>query len=203
MWKGLVAGEKVNLHSPTAPLPDLAYDATLIGVQMRIRSLLLILGIVLTAAFVALNLEEFNRIGQLSLGFTSVQAPLAMVVLVALAAVLVIFLLVSAYAKSAYLIENRRTARELKTQRELADKAETSRFTELQQYLAADSHALAERQAQDRQQLEERLTRLQAELESHIEQSGNSLAAYIGELEDRLERASDKPVIEAETNRLR
>jgi len=170
---------------------------------MRIRSLLLILGIVLTAAFVALNLEEFNRIGQLSLGFTSVQAPLAMVVLVALAAVLVIFLLVSAYAKSAYLIENRRTARELKTQRELADKAETSRFTELQQYLAADSHALAERQAQDRQQLEERLTRLQAELESHIEQSGNSLAAYIGELEDRLERASDKPVIEAETNRLR
>jgi DNA-binding transcriptional MocR family regulator len=101
------------------------------------------------------------------------------------------------------LIENRRTSRELKSQRELADKAETSRFTELQQYLAAESHASAERQDQDRQQLEERLTRVQAELESHIEQSGNTLAAYIGELEDRMERASGKPVIEAETNRLR
>jgi hypothetical protein len=170
---------------------------------MRTRSILLILGIVLTTAFVALNLEEFNRVSQLSLGFTSVQAPLAMLALVGLVAVLVIFLFFSAYAKSAYLIENKRTARELKAQRELADKAETSRFTELQQYLAAESHALAERQAQDGQQLEERLTRLQAELATRIEQSGNTLAAYIGELEDRLERASGKPVIEAETNRLR
>jgi DNA anti-recombination protein RmuC len=170
---------------------------------MRIRSILLILGIVLTTAFVALNLEEFNRVSQLSLGFTSVQAPLAMLALVGLVAVLVIFLFYSAYAKSAYLIENKRSARELKAQRELADKAETSRFTELQQYLAAESHALAERQAQDSQQLEERLIRLQAELASRIEQSGNTLAAYIGELEDRLEQASGKPVIEAETNRLR
>jgi DNA anti-recombination protein RmuC len=170
---------------------------------MRIRSILLLLGIVLTAAFVALNLEEFNRVNQLSLGFTNVQAPLGMLVLAALVAVLVIFLLFSAYAKSAYLIENRRTTRELKAQRELADKAEASRFTELQQYLAAESHALAERQAEDQQQLEQRLTRLQAEIESRIEQSGNTLAAYIGELEDRLERASGKPVIEAETNRLR
>lgn len=170
---------------------------------MRIRSIFLIVGIVLMAAFVALNLEEFNRLSPLNLGFTSVQAPLAMVMLVGLVAVLVIFLLFSAYAKSAYLVENRRTARELKTQRELADKAETSRFTELQQYLAAESHAVAEREAQDSQRLDERLALLQADLESRIEQSGNTLAAYIGELEDRLERAAGKPVIEAESNRLR
>jgi ABC-type transport system involved in cytochrome c biogenesis permease subunit len=173
------------------------------GALMRIRSILLIVGIVLMAAFVALNLEEFNRLSQLSLGFTSVQAPLAIVMLVGLVAVLVVFLLFSAYAKSAYLVENRRTARELNTQRELADKAETSRFTELQQYLATESQAVAEREAQDSQRLDERLALLQADLESRIEQSGNTLAAYIGELEDRLERASGKPVIEAETNRLR
>jgi len=170
---------------------------------MRIRSILLILGIVLTTAFVALNLEEFNRVSQLSLGFTSVQAPLATVMLIGLIAALAVFLLFSAYAKSAYLIENRRTARELKAQRELADKAETSRFNELQQFLAAESHASAEREAQDSQRLDERLSRLQAEIESKIEQSGNTLAAYIGELEDRLERAEGKSVIEAESNRLR
>ncbi len=170
---------------------------------MRIRSILLIVGIVLMAAFVALNFEEFNRLSLLSLGFTRVQAPLAMVMLVGLVAVLVVFLLFSAYAKSAYLIENRRTARELKAQRELADKAETSRFTELQQYLAAESHAMAEREAQDSQRLDERLARLQEDLESRIEQSGNTLAAYIGELEDRLERSAGTPVLEAEGNRLR
>ncbi len=170
---------------------------------MRIRSILLLLAVLLTAAFVALNFDEFNRLSPLSLGFTSVQAPLPMVMLLALVAALVVFLLFSAYAKSAYLIENRRNARELKAQRELADKAETSRFTELQQYLAAESHAMVERDAQDSQRLDERLADLQADLESRIEQSGNTLAAYIGELEDRLERATGKPVIEAESNRLR
>ena len=170
---------------------------------MRIRSILLLLAVLLTAAFVALNLEEFNRLSLLSLGFTSLQAPLAMIMLVALVAALVVFLLFSAYAKSAYLIENHRTSRELKAQRELADKAETSRFTELQQYLAAESHAKLEREAKERQGLDQRFAELQADMESRIEQSGNTLAAYIGELEDRLERAAGMPVIEAETNRLR
>ena len=170
---------------------------------MRTRSILLMLGIVLMTAFVALNLEEFNRLSLLSLGFTSLQAPLAMIMLMALAAALLIFLLFSAYAKSAYLIDNRRTARELKAQRELADKAETSRFTELQQYLAAESHAMAEREARNSLRLDERLADLQADLESRIEQSGNTLAAYIGELEDRLERSAGKPVIDAESKRLR
>ena len=170
---------------------------------MRLRSILLILGIVLMTAFVALNLEEFNRLSPLSLGFTSVQAPLAMVMLGALVAALLIFLLFSAYAKSAYLIENRRASRELKSQRELAEKAESSRFTELQIYLAAESHAMADREALGAQRIDERLARLQAELESRIEQSSNTLAAYIGELEDRLERAAGTPVIEAESHRLR
>jgi biopolymer transport protein ExbB/TolQ len=170
---------------------------------MRIRSILLLLAVLLTTAFVALNLDEFNRLSPLSLGFISVQAPLAMIMLVALVIAMAVFLLFSAYAKSAYLLENRRTARELKAQRELADKAETSRFTELQQYLAAENHAAADREAQNKLLLDERLADLQAEIESRIEQSGNTLAAYIGELEDRLERAAGKPVIEAESNRLR
>ena len=170
---------------------------------MHIRSILLLLGIVLTTAFVALNLEEFNRLSQLSLGFTSVQAPLAMIMLVGLGVALVVFLLFSAYAKSAYLLENRRTSRELKAQRELADKAENSRFTELQQYLAAESHDIADREAQTSLRFDERLARLQDDLESRIEQSTNTLAASIGELEDRVEQAVGSPVVEAHTDRLR
>ena len=170
---------------------------------MRIRSILLLLGIVLTSALVALNLEEFNRLSPLSLGFTSVQAPLAMIMLGALAAALVIFLLFSAYAKSAYLTDNRRTSRELKSQRELADKAETSRFNELQQYLAAESHAMADREAETTLRLDERLARLQSDLESRIEQSTNTLAACIGELEDRVDQTVGRPIVEAEATRLR
>ncbi len=170
---------------------------------MRIRSILLLLGIVLTTAFVALNLEEFNRLSLLSLGFISVQAPLAMIMLMILGAALLIFVLLSGFAKSAYLIENRRMSRELKAQRELADKAETSRFNELQQYLAAESHAMADREAETTLRMDERLARLQEDLELRIEQSTNTLAACIGELEDRVEQTVGQPVIETETNRLR
>ncbi len=169
---------------------------------MRPRSILLLLAIVLAAAFVALNLPEFNRVSSLSLGFANVQAPLAMIMLIGLVAGWVVFLLWSAYAKSAYLLDNRRTARELKAQRELADKAETSRFTELQQYLAAESHAQADRDAQNRQELEAQLARLQADLEQRIEQSGNTLAAYIGELEDRIESTAASAAVEAKIKRV-
>jgi len=170
---------------------------------MRIRSILLLLAVLLTTAFVALNLEEFNRLSLLSLGFTSVQAPLAMIMLMILGAALLIFVLLSGFAKSAYLIENRRMSRELKAQRELADKAETSRFNELQQYLAAESHAMADREAETTLRMDERLARLQEDLELRIEQSTNTLTACIGELEDRLEQTVGQPVIETETNRLR
>lgn len=68
---------------------------------MRLRSLLLVLGIILLAAFVALNLTEFTRVGQLNLGHTSVQAPLGMVVLIVLVAALLLFILGNAYTASA------------------------------------------------------------------------------------------------------
>jgi hypothetical protein len=65
----------------------------------------------------------------------------------------------------------RRQTRELQAQRDLADKAEASRFTELRAELMA------------------RLDRLQSDARLAVEQSANSTAAHIGELEDRLDRA--------------
>ena len=68
------------------------------------------------------------------------------------------------------LMESRRQTKELQAQRDLADKAEASRFTELRTELMA------------------RLDRLQTDSRTAIEQNANSVAAQIGELEDRLER---------------
>ena len=137
---------------------------------MRFRYLLLVLGLGVLAAFVALNLDEFSRPAMLFLGYTSVPAPLGLVMLALLLVALLVFIMLSAYAKGIYMLESRRTARELTAQRELADKAEASRLNAL------------------RDELGERLVRLQHALEIRIDQNGNSLAAYIGELEGRLER---------------
>jgi hypothetical protein len=155
---------------------------------MRTRTIVLIVAIVLMAGFAALNMDEFTRPALLSLGFTTVQAPLGLVMLVLLAAALLLFLATTLYIQSSHLIETRQTARELHAQRELADRAEASRFTELRGYLEAQALAAQNREAAHATVLAERLAQSQQALAEKIDQSGNTLAAYIGELEDRLER---------------
>jgi hypothetical protein len=155
---------------------------------MRTRTIVLIVAIVLMAGFAALNMDEFTRTSLLSLGFTTVQVPLGLLMLVLLAAVLLVFLATTLYIQSSHLLEMRQTTRALATQRELADKAESSRFTELRQVLEAQTLSAQQREAAQATVLAERLAQIEQALSGKIEQSGNTLAAYIGELEDRLER---------------
>ena len=157
---------------------------------MRIRTLLLIIGIVLVAAFAALNVDEFTRTSVLSLGFTTVQVPLGLVMLALLVATMLVFLATTIYIQSAHLIETRQYARELSTQRVLADKAEASRFTELRQYIETQIAASQQREAAIATVHNERLAQAQAALLSRLDVSDNTTAAYLGQLEDRLERGS-------------
>ena len=155
---------------------------------MRARTIFLVLSIVVVAAFVALNVEEFTRASVLSLGFTSVQVPLGLVMLALLVAAAVIFLGVMIYMQSSNLLETRNYARELSTQRELADKAEASRFTELRHYLEAQTAAQQRREQAAEQVLSERFSAQNRVLMARLEQSDNTLAAHMGQLEDRIER---------------
>ncbi len=155
---------------------------------MRLRTIFLIIGIVLVAAFAALNVDEFTRSSVLSLGFTTVQVPLGMVMLLLLVIAIVVFLASTLYMQGVNLVETRQYARELNVQRELADKAEASRFTELRSVIEAQSAATLHREAANATVLAERLAQTQAALLHRAEQSDNSTAAHIGQLEDRLER---------------
>jgi uncharacterized integral membrane protein len=155
---------------------------------MRARTIALILAIVVVAAFVALNVDEFTRSSVLSLGFTTIQAPLGLVMLALLAAAAVILLGAMIYMQSSNLLETRNYARELSTQRELADKAEASRFTELRHYLEAQTAAQQRREQAAEQVLSERFAAQNRLLLARLEQTDNSLAAYMGQLEDRIER---------------
>ncbi len=155
---------------------------------MRARTIIFILAIAVVAAFAALNVDEFTRPSVLSLGFTSIQAPLGVVMLALLIAAAVIFLGVMIYMQSSNLLETRTYARELNTQRELADKAEASRFTELRHYLEAQTAAQQRREQAAEHVWGERFAAQNKLLVSRLEQSDNSLAAHLGQLEDRLER---------------
>lgn len=155
---------------------------------MRFRTIALIVAIALVAGFVALNLEEFTRMSVLSLGFTTVQVSLGLVMLALLVIATVVFLASTMLMQSANLLETRKYARELNTQRELADKAEASRFTELRQYLEITATAEKQREIVANQALADRLATLERTFAARMEQSDNTVAAHLGQLEDRFER---------------
>ena len=153
---------------------------------MRFRTILLVLAILLISGFVALNVDEFTRISTLSLGFTTIQVSLGLIMLALLIATLVIFLASTLYIQSRNVLEARTHTRELNAQRELADKAEASRFTELRAYLEAQVVAEQQRETALGTVLADRFAQQQQVLLARMEQMDNTLAAYMGELEERL-----------------
>ena len=153
---------------------------------MRFRTILLILAILLVAGFVALNVDEFTRVSPLSLGFTTLQVSLGLVMLLLLIVTLVMFLASMLYMQSKHVLEARTHTRDLNTQRELADKAEASRFTELRAYLEEQTLAAQRRESALGTVLADRFAQQQQVLLARLEQSDNTLAAYMGQLEDRL-----------------
>jgi len=126
---------------------------------MTLRTAFLLLLFAATVLFAALNWSAFIAPTPISLGVATVQAPLGLILLAFIALLAVVFLAYALYLQTSFFVEARRSARELQAQRELADQAEASRFTELREHLD---------------------TRL-AEIES-------SLSAQLGEMRERLER---------------
>ena len=124
----------------------------------------------------------------LSLLFTDADAPLGLILLAATAFLTILFLGFVVYMQSSTLILRKRLNRELETQRELADKAEASRFTELRTYLETELQQLAAQSNEIHQKVETRLSEIETGLKGSMEETGTTLSAYIGELEDRLEK---------------
>ena len=160
---------------------------------MYLRTLMILAVLILIAIFSALNWSAFIAPTVLSLGFTSVEAPLGLILLGIVGLLTLLFLVYITYLQSTVLLESRRHARELQSQRDLAEQAETSRFNQLQTSMETELEKLAGDMEQSKSLLLTRLDQLERDLRAALEQTGNSLAAYIGELEDRFDSSLGKP----------
>jgi len=167
---------------------------------MRIRVLPVLLVLVLAGLLALFNWTAFTTPTELNLMFGTVYAPLGAVLLGALALVGALYIATVLYLQGTALLDARRLGRDLQSQRELADKAEASRFTELREFLHGELVRMGQADAQLREQLFARLDEAERRQRTVLEQSVNSLSAYIGELENRLEHrmlpASDVPLRE-------
>ena len=155
---------------------------------MRTKTLLLIVGIVLIAAFAMLNVDEFTRTSTLNLGFASMQLPLGLVMLMLVLAILLIFLVTMLYMHSVNLIETRKYDKQLAVQRELADKAEASRFTDLRRYMESQAALSLNQGNETVAAMNRRMMQTEMLLLERLEQSDNTNAAYWGQHDDALLR---------------
>jgi hypothetical protein len=136
---------------------------------VRLKSLLILVAAGLTGLFVVLNLKVFAAPAKLNLVLTQAEVPVGVIMLMLFAvALVVIWILVSGW-QGTLLAEFRRQAKELEAQRQLAESAEASRFTELGTLIREEI----------------------AKLRTELQDTEHSIAATLGEMDDRLRKPSD------------
>jgi hypothetical protein len=150
---------------------------------MRARVLLLVIAILVVAAFAAMNWSEVLRATPLSFGLFVMEAPLGLILLGLLMLTLLGFLAQGAMHRTQTLIESRQHLKDLEHQRALADRAEASRFTELRQHLDTSLRELRQRDTIAATEFEKAMVQGQRELRTQLEQMHRTLAARLTEME--------------------
>ena len=155
---------------------------------MNLRTMLIVVLLAAFAGFLVLNWSVVTAPTTLSFGFWTAQAPLGLLLLGFTVLITAMFLFLLVVQQATVLVETRRAAKELTAQRTLADQAEASRFTALGEHMDEELRRLEAQAATRQDALAQRLDELEQALRTHVDQAGNSLAAFIGELDDRVER---------------
>src|SRR5687768_1468863 len=133
---------------------------------MKLLLWLLAMGLVLLLMFAIVNWSLLTAPASLNFLLFTVEGPLGVILL---GATLVLTALAGVYAlslRTAMLLDMRRHTKELEAQRALADTAEASRFTELGA----------------------RIDALERKLLEALGETANSLSAYVGEVDEKLDR---------------
>ena len=155
---------------------------------MNLRALAILIVLVALASFAMLNWVAFTTPTVLSLGFADVNAPLGVIMLVLTVLLSAMFLIYIVFQQAGVIVEARRYAKELKAHRELADKAEASRFTELRAFLDGELRKIEAQGGASTREVAARMELHEQQLQEKLAESTRTLSAYIGEVEDKLDR---------------
>jgi uncharacterized integral membrane protein len=159
--------------------PRVNHDHPSTSSSVKVKPASVLIGIV---AVVAIVLVLINRVMlgtpvQVSLAFTSLSVPLWLVLLGLSIMLCAVFFALLLAGQVRLVAAHRKHAAELRAQRELVEQAEASRFTELRQYLEVELLSLRQANAASLERVHEEILAV-----------NNSLAACIGEIDERLER---------------
>ena len=155
---------------------------------MNLRTLQLLVLVAAIAVFALVNWTAFTTPTTLSLVFGTVQAPLGLIMLVLTGLLAALFLVYIVYQQAGVIVEARRASRDMAAQRELADKAEASRFTELRSFLESALRKLGTDVAAAQAETARRIEAAEQALAGRLVEASNGLAAHLGEVEDKIDR---------------
>jgi hypothetical protein len=154
---------------------------------MRARFVLLLVAILLVAGFAALNAQEIMRPSQLNFGIFQTEAPMGAILLGLLAVALLVFLASAAASAARMRAFETRYHRDLQAQRDLAEREEASRFTQLRQHFDDQLAATRLRDPIVSTEFERNMIQSQRELRQQLEHLHHTLATRLGELENRMD----------------
>jgi uncharacterized integral membrane protein len=146
---------------------------------MRFRTLLAVIVACAACAFFIINWQVFAAPAKFNLIVTSFETPVGVAMLGVFAISILTLAIYFGIWQSSLLLEYRRQAKELESQRTLADNAEASRFTEMGALLRNEIANLTLRLD----------TTLEA-LREDFRHTENSIAATLGEMDDRMQRST-------------
>lgn len=160
---------------------------------MRLLNILTLFTAALLAVFVVLNWSVLMSPAQLYLAVAEVRAPLGLMLLVAIATVAGLALLYVLVRQAQMMRELRQSEVALRAQRELADKAEASRFNELRQHIDALQGQWQERLEAVQTGILQAQQAMEVRLSQRLDLDGRANAAQLGEIEDKLDRRLGLP----------
>lgn len=147
---------------------------------MNFRTIILLLVVAAIAALAALNWYTLSAMTVVSFGVMTLEAPLGLIMLGLTVLLAAFFLFYMLSLQGSVLMDTRRHTKEMQVQRELADKAEASRFTELRAFLEGQNQ-------RSQSDLMGRIDALESRVTARVQESDNSTAAYVGQLEQQMQ----------------
>ena len=161
---------------------------------MRARLVYILLALLVVGGVAAMNWPDFTRTTPMSFGVFTIEGSVGLFMLAAFGLTILVMLLSGAMQESRYMLESHRHAKALQVQRDLADKAEASRFTELRQYLDTHLRDNRGREAIAATEFEKSMVQSQRDLRSQVEQMSRSLDARLAELQGRIDARLDRAI---------
>jgi uncharacterized integral membrane protein len=139
----------------------------------------------LLAVFTLANWSVLSAPTALSFVAFDVEAPLGVILLGTMLVLLTLFVLHALTLRTSMLVEARRHHQELQAQRKLAESAEASRVGELRAQVEREFVQLRSAIGE----LDGQMDRHERSLKRSLDEAANGLAAMVGEVDDKLDRA--------------